>query len=106
MVNQSAEETTSKIVTEDVDFWYGTQQVLFGVSLAIAQRHVTALIGPSSCGKSTFLRILNRMNEVADDTRLEGEVRIDGEDIYRGAVDLAALRRKVGMVFQQSNPFP
>jgi len=96
----------SKIVIDDLDFWYGTEQVLFGISLAIPARRVTALIGPSSCGKSTFLRVLNRMNEVADETRLEGSVRIDGEDIYRPGVDLAALRRKVGMVFQQSNPFP
>jgi phosphate transport system ATP-binding protein len=98
--------TDSKIVADDVSFWYGARQVLFGVSLSIAARQVTALIGPSACGKSTFLRILNRMNEVADETRLEGTVLIDGEDIYQPHVDLATLRRRVGMVFQHSNPFP
>lgn len=107
MVGQ-VDETFSerKIEVQDLDFWYGARQVLFGVSLAIPARHITALIGPSSCGKSTFLRILNRMNEVTDDTRLEGSVRIDGHDIYHDPTDLADLRRRVGMVFQQSNPFP
>jgi phosphate transport system ATP-binding protein len=107
MVTQHAESVSdSKIVTRDVDFWYGGEQVLFGISLAIAARKVTALIGPSACGKSTFLRILNRMNEVEEDTRLEGTVHIDGQDIYAPGTDLGKLRRRVGMVFQQSNPFP
>lgn len=102
----SGRDLTSKILVDDLDFWYGPEQVLFGISLAIPARRVTALIGPSSCGKSTFLRILNRMNEVADETRLEGSVRVDGADIYGKDVDVTELRRKVGMVFQQSNPFP
>ncbi len=96
----------SKVVVSDLDFWYGPHQVLFGVSMSIPCQHVTALIGPSACGKSTFLRILNRMNELVEDTRLEGTVRIDGQDIYDSACDLVALRRRVGMVFQQSIPFP
>ncbi len=96
----------SKIVTQDVSFWYGAQQVLFDVSLSIAARSVTALIGPSACGKSSFLGVLNRMNEVDEDSRLEGSVLIDGQDIYAPGTDLSALRRQVGMVFQQSNPFP
>jgi phosphate transport system ATP-binding protein len=107
MVEYDARQVTdNKIEVEDVSFWFGSRQVLYGVSLGIAARQVTALIGPSACGKSTFLRLLNRMNEVADETRLEGTVRINGEDIYREDIDLAALRRRVGMVFQQSNPFP
>ncbi len=96
----------SKVQVRELDFWYAARQVLFGVSMDIPCRHVTALIGPSACGKSTFLRILNRMNELLDDTRLEGSVRIDGEDIYGADTNLVALRRRVGMVFQQSNPFP
>lgn len=96
----------SKIEVQDINFWYGSEQVLFGVSMAIPARQVTALIGPSACGKSTFLRILNRMNEIEEETRLEGRVLVDGQDIYTHDTDLAALRRKVGMVFQQSNPFP
>lgn len=103
---QATQNPANKIVVDDLDLWYGTRQVLYGVSLGIAARRVTALIGPSACGKSTFLRCLNRMNEVCDDTRLEGTVRIDGQDIYQPDADLAALRRRVGMVFQQSNPFP
>ncbi len=96
----------SKVEVSELDFWYASRQVLFDVSLDIPCRHVTALIGPSACGKSTFLRILNRMNEMVDETRLSGSVRIDGQDIYHPDTDLVALRRKVGMVFQQSNPFP
>ncbi len=95
-----------KIDVGDLDFWYGTRQVLFGVTMTVPSRHITALIGPSGCGKSTFLRVFNRMNEVAEETRLEGSVKIDGRDIYLPAADLVTLRRKVGMVFQQSNPFP
>lgn len=107
MVKQQPQQSAKhKIEVHDLDFWYGTRQVLFGVSLAISARQITALIGPSSCGKSTFLRILNRMNEVAEDTRLDGSVRIDGRDIYHDNMDVADLRRRVGMVFQQSNPFP
>ncbi len=101
-----AQIPASKVQVSDLDFWYGARQVLFGVSMTIPCRHVTALIGPSACGKSTFLRILNRMHEMTDDTRLEGSVCIDGQDIYDGDTDVAALRRRVGMVFQQSNPFP
>ncbi len=90
----------------DLDFSYGARQVLFGVNLEIPPRQVTALIGPSGCGKTTFLRTLNRMNELMGETRLSGQVLIDGQDIYAPEVDLVALRKKVGMVFQKSNPFP
>ncbi|HUU27645.1 MAG TPA: phosphate ABC transporter ATP-binding protein PstB [archaeon] len=95
-----------KIKVSDLDFFYGNTQVLFNVSMSIPARKVTALIGPSGCGKSTFLRTLNRMNDIIDGVRLEGKVLIDGQDIYLNGTDVVALRKKVGMVFQKSNPFP
>ena len=87
-------------------FWYGAKQALFGIDLAIPSRSVTALIGPSGCGKSTFLRSVNRLNELLPGTRHTGEIRLDGENIYRPGVDLTALRQQAGMVFQRWNPFP
>jgi len=95
-----------KIEVRQVNFYYGLSQALFDVNLQIPSRQVTALIGPSGCGKSTFLRSLNRMNDIIDGTRLEGKILIDGEDIYRLDTDVVALRKRVGMVFQKSNPFP
>jgi phosphate transport system ATP-binding protein len=95
-----------KINVRDVNFFYGTQQALHQVNVRIRQRYVTALIGPSGCGKSTFLRALNRMNDLIPSTRLEGTVELDGQDIYRGSMDVIQLRRRVGMIFQKSNPFP
>jgi len=95
-----------KVHVREVDFYYGSKQVLFGISMDISPRAVTALIGPSGCGKSTFLRILNRMNDLIPGTRLAGRVRIEGEDIYENGYDVVTLRRKVGMVFQKPNPFP
>ncbi|HEY6050642.1 MAG TPA: phosphate ABC transporter ATP-binding protein PstB [Thermoanaerobaculia bacterium] len=92
--------------TKKLDFYYGPKQALFEISLRIPEKSVTAFIGPSGCGKSTFLRCLNRMNDIIPDTRVEGEVLLDGEDIYRGGTDVVNLRRRVGMVFQKSNPFP
>jgi phosphate transport system ATP-binding protein len=89
-----------------LDFFYGDSQALFDVSLAVPEKSVSALIGPSGCGKSTFLRCLNRMNDLIPDTRVEGKVLLDGEDLYANGVDVVALRRRVGMVFQKSNPFP
>ncbi|MGH9442913.1 MAG: phosphate ABC transporter ATP-binding protein PstB [Thermoanaerobaculia bacterium] len=89
-----------------LDFFYGEAQALHGISLAIDGNAVTALIGPSGCGKSTFLRCLNRMNDIIPDTRVVGDVLLDRADIYRGDVDVVDLRRRVGMVFQKSNPFP
>lgn len=96
----------TKIAVRHLDFYYGKSQALHGVSLEIPERIVMAFIGPSGCGKSTFLRTLNRMNDVIPGTRVAGEVAIDGQDIYRPGVDVVELRRKVGMVFQKSNPFP
>jgi phosphate transport system ATP-binding protein len=88
----------------NVDFYYGAFQALHGISLEFATNRVTALIGPSGCGKSTFLRNLNRINETLRDTRLEGEITLDGEDILNK--DVTEIRRRVGMVFQRPNPFP
>ena len=95
-----------KMKAKDVNLWYGEKQALFDVNLEIFDRSVTALIGPSGCGKSTFLRCLNRMNDVIDICRVEGDIRLDGEDIYASQVDPVQLRARVGMVFQKPNPFP
>ncbi|HEU4714625.1 MAG TPA: phosphate ABC transporter ATP-binding protein PstB [Pyrinomonadaceae bacterium] len=96
----------TKISVRGLDFYYGAQQALFDVSIDIQERIVTAFIGPSGCGKSTFLRTLNRMNDVIPGTRADGQVLIDGNDIYAPGSDVVELRRRVGMVFQKSNPFP
>ena len=95
-----------KIEVRDLDFYYGRTQALFGVNLQIPARRVTAFIGPSGCGKSTLLRTFNRMNDTIIGVRAEGAVEIDGENILAPETDVVALRRKVGMVFQKSNPFP
>jgi phosphate transport system ATP-binding protein len=97
---------TAKISVRELDFFYGKIQALHGVSLRIPERIVMAFIGPSGCGKSTFLRTLNRMNDVIPGTRVAGEVCMDGINIYQPGTDVVELRRKVGMVFQKSNPFP
>lgn len=96
----------NKISVRNLNFYYGQVQALHDISLDIRERLVTALIGPSGCGKSTFIRTLNRMNDIIPGTRVSGEVRIDGHDIYSPATDVVELRRMVGMVFQKSNPFP
>src|SRR6187455_1868421 len=96
----------AKVAVRDLDFFYGRVQALHDVSLDIPERIVMAFIGPSGCGKSTFLRTLNRMNDVIPGTRVAGEVLIDERDIYAPGTDVVELRRKVGMVFQKSNPFP
>ena len=95
-----------KIVTKNVDVFYGSFQALKQVSLNINPYSVTALIGPSGCGKSTYLRLFNRMNDYIDNFKIEGEVLIDGKDIYREKIQLEKLRKYVGMVFQKPNPFP
>jgi len=95
------------IEIDDVDFFYGASQALHDISLNIAEKEVTAFIGPSGCGKSTLLRCLNRMNDLIDGTRIgTGQIRIDGVNIYDPRVDVIELRKRVGMVFQKSNPFP
>jgi phosphate transport system ATP-binding protein len=103
---EAARANAEKISVRGLDFYYGKSQALHAVSLQIPERIVMAFIGPSGCGKSTFLRTLNRMNDVIPSTRVSGEVSIDGVDIYQPGTDVVALRRKVGMVFQKSNPFP
>jgi phosphate transport system ATP-binding protein len=95
-----------KFEVRRLSFWYGARQALFDVSLAVPERSVVALIGPSGCGKSTFLRVLNRMNDLIEGTRHTGDVLLDGEEIYGHHLNLVDLRRRVGMVFQKSNPFP
>ena len=89
-----------------MSFFYGTKQALYDINLQIQSRAVTALIGPSGCGKSTYLRSLNRMNDIIEGTRVTGEVLLDGMDIYSRDVDVVSLRKRVGMVFQKSTPFP
>lgn len=96
----------TKISISNLDFFYGKAQALYGISLEIPEREVVAFIGPSGCGKSTFIRTLNRMNDTIPGARVEGDVIIDGENVYAPGTDVVALRRKVGMVFQKSNPFP
>jgi phosphate transport system ATP-binding protein len=95
-----------KFEIRSLSFWYGSNQALFDVSLSIPERSVAALIGPSGCGKSTFLRTLNRMNDLIEGTRHSGDVMLDGMDIFSRQMSLIDLRRRVGMVFQKSNPFP
>ena len=95
-----------KIEVSDMNFYYGNQKALHGVSMKVRENFVTALIGPSGCGKSTFLRALNRMNDLIPGARFEGRVKLDGEDVYASAMDVIELRRRVGMIFQRSNPFP
>ena len=96
----------AKVRASEVDFFYGPNHALHGISLNVPEHCVTALIGPSGCGKSTFLRCLNRMNDMIEGTVLRGEILMDGENIYRRGMDVVELRKRVGMVFQKSNPFP
>jgi len=100
------EEHAVKIRAKNVDFLYGNNQVLFDVSLDIPEKSVTALIGPSGCGKSTFLRMFNRMNDIIEGAHHTGEVLLEGTDIYAPQIDVVLLRKRVGMVFQKSTPFP
>jgi phosphate transport system ATP-binding protein len=102
----AAAERPTKIEAENLNFYYGDKRALESISMKMQSNLVTAFIGPSGCGKSTFLRTLNRMNDIIPDTRIEGSVRIDNHDIYAPGVDVVQLRRRVGMVFQKSNPFP
>src|SRR5690606_31866538 len=95
-----------KMLAENVSVFYGETEAIKSVSIGIADRSVTALIGPSGCGKSTFLRSLNRMNDTIEGARVRGRITLDGQDIYGKGVDAVEVRRRVGMVFQKSNPFP
>ena len=97
---------TSKIVSRDVNLWYGEKQALKDICLEIPENKITALIGPSGCGKSTFIRCLNRMNDLVNNIRIEGQILYDNIDIYGKDVDVVELRKSIGMVFQKPNPFP
>jgi len=99
-------EQIIKISARQLNLWYGTKQALIDVNLDILERKVTAFIGPSGCGKSTFLRTLNRMNELIEGVRISGQVEVDKVNIYEKQIDPVELRKKVGMIFQKSNPFP
>jgi phosphate transport system ATP-binding protein len=96
----------SKIITKNINLWYGNFQALKDINVTIVERKITAIIGPSGCGKSTLLRVFNRMNDLIEGVRLSGEVLIDNKNILDAQVDLVTLRKKVGMVFQRPNPFP
>ena len=98
--------TPAKLIVRDLTVFYGEKKAVGPVGLDIVGQHVTALIGPSGCGKSTFLRSLNRMNELIPGCRITGDVKLDGDPIYGPGIDPVAIRRRIGMVFQRSNPFP
>jgi phosphate transport system ATP-binding protein len=108
VIGRELEDARSRAVisVEKLDLFYGGKQALYGISMDVLPRRVTALIGPSGCGKSTLLRCLNRMNDLIDGVRIEGEVLFEGIDIYAPDVDVTELRKRFGMVFQKSNPFP
>jgi phosphate transport system ATP-binding protein len=113
LVSRENRETVGKITVDnprmtcrDVDVWYGDKQAIKKVSLDIGRNEVVAMIGPSGCGKSTFIRCLNRMNDTIDGCRIDGEIKLDGVDIYGKNIDVVPLRAQVGMVFQKPNPFP
>jgi phosphate transport system ATP-binding protein len=97
---------TPMVEIEGLSLWYGQKRALNGISMTVAKHRVTAYIGPSGCGKSTLLRCLNRMNDLVDGVRIQGRIRIGGMDIHDPALDVTELRKRVGMVFQKSNPFP
>jgi phosphate transport system ATP-binding protein len=103
---QTGEPPRSIFAVEGVDFYYGEKRALKSIKLEIAEKKATAFIGPSGCGKTTLLRCLNRMNDLVLDTRVEGEIKLDGKNIYDPSMDVINLRRRVGMIFQKWNPFP
>jgi phosphate transport system ATP-binding protein len=105
ITNSLNSDTTEKVSVENLFFYYSNQPALLDISIVIRDQEITALIGPSGCGKSTFLRCLNRMNDTISGTRVEGKILLEGEDIYDEYMDLADLRKRVGMVFQKPNPF-
>ncbi|MFZ8899198.1 MAG: phosphate ABC transporter ATP-binding protein PstB [Alphaproteobacteria bacterium] len=100
------EAAEAKVLVRDVNVYYGEKQALFDIDLDIGRNQVTSLIGPSGCGKSTFLRCMNRMNDVIDGCRVEGSIKVDGDEVLDASIDPVQLRRRVGMVFQKPNPFP
>ncbi len=103
---EGKKKRVTKVVTKDLNLWYGEKKALKNISIDIYKNQITALIGPSGCGKSTFLRCINRMNDLISSVRIEGGVFVDSHDIYNPKVDVVAVRKNVGMVFQRPNPFP
>jgi phosphate transport system ATP-binding protein len=106
MASGTEAASTCKIAVESLNFFYGATQALRNISLELLEHRVTAIIGPSGCGKSTLIKSINRIAELSDNVRIEGDVRVDGHSIFGKSVDLVDLRRRVGMVFQKPNPFP
>lgn len=106
VIHSELAESSSVLDVDNVSLWYGDKQALFDISMTIPDGHVTALIGPSGCGKSTLLRCVNRMNDLIDSVRLGGDMRLNGDSIFSPNVDVIALRKRMGMVFQKPNPFP
>jgi phosphate transport system ATP-binding protein len=99
-------DTPTVLEIKEMNFFYGKNQALYGINLDVRKGEVVALIGPSGCGKSTLLKAINRIHEVSNEVRVEGEILLDGENIYGNSIDITLLRRRVGMVFQKPNPFP
>ena len=106
VIHDELEQTENVLEMESVSLWYGAKQALFDISMPIPRGRVTALIGPSGCGKSTLLRCVNRMNDLIDSVRVEGDMRLNGDSIFETSVDVIELRKRMGMVFQKPNPFP
>jgi len=104
--HESNTQETIKVEVKNLNLFYGDKQALNGINMDIYNKKITALIGPSGCGKSTFLRCINRMNDLVQSCRVEGYIGVDGHDIYDKSIDVVAVRKRVGMVFQQPNPFP
>ena len=105
-VNEVISETSAALTVSELDFYYGKTKALNGINMLIPENKVTAFIGPSGCGKSTLLRIFNRMNDLIENTRVEGSVRLKGQEIFSPEINVSDLRQRVGMVFQKPNPFP
>ena len=105
-VNEVISETSVALTVSELDFYYGKTKALNGINMLIPENKVTAFIGPSGCGKSTLLRIFNRMNDLIENTRVEGSVRLKGQEIFSPEINVSDLRQRVGMVFQKPNPFP
>ena len=104
-MNSNEQEAKTKLLIEDLNLYYGDFHALHGINMDIKEKEITAFIGPSGCGKSTLLKSLNRMNDLVDNVKISGEIKLDNENIYDDGVDTTILRKKVGMVFQQPNPF-
>jgi phosphate transport system ATP-binding protein len=105
-IHKGLDQVTSVLEAQSFDFWYGVKQALFDINMKMPEGQITAIVGPSGCGKSTLLRSINRLNDLIDMVRIEGDILLNGDSIYGKAVDVIELRKRMGMVFQKSNPFP